>query len=175
MSETPRERTVGMVVCAFALTPNEPSPTNIPIANEAMRIRDELEAEGYEVLVAAQWENALAMDRVDLTVGPFLDRYLRSDDVVSEGREKLFSPAGISAVVPVAKPGLHLLGLKQVIKKQGFEVMERPIEAIPYRPDSLQWWTRGPAQLFAYTALRVPGLYKGQLFVTDQMRELAGE
>ncbi len=165
---------LGIIVFAYGLTENEPNRVNRQLAEQAMKIRDSImQLQGRNVLVAAQWENSLAMDRVDLTVGPYLDRYLGSNDDVREAREKLFLPNGVSEVIPVAQPFLHLAATRAHVKRAGFEPVNRGIKPVGHVPESLQWWTRSAHRLGVYAAMQRTTGYSGPLIVTDQMRRLA--
>lgn len=144
-----RGSTVGMVAFSFALREHEPNPCNIRLAKAVERIVDG----EHTKTVVAQWEVALqlATDRypVALTVDPSGVGYLDSEGVWEAAKE-YFLKHGITTVIPVAQPFLQMAKVKQMIRRDGFEVIRRPVGWVGFDNMSTQPWTRGPLRLLAY-------------------------
>lgn len=147
---------MGIVAFSFALrdAPLEPNPANVALASETVAAG---ERQPCRTFVVAQWEVARALERsghpADHVVRPNGDgRYLDSTAVWREAAA-ILAKQGISAALPVAKPGLHLLRVRSLIRDSGFRLLRTPIGKVPYdrSPLNHQWWTKGPLRLFAYS------------------------
>ena len=153
----------GLVAFSFALGKNEPNPCNVRLADEVERI---VLYSSEPLIIVAQWEIAKALTQRDFQhqlplVHQFhsVERhrqgaYLDSEEVMAQAAI-LFRNHGVRQVTPVANPFLHLWKCRQLVRKAGFTVRNRKIGNIGFYPESDQWWTRGPVQLLAYTALQV--------------------
>lgn len=146
----------GLVAFSFALGRKEPNPCNIRLTHAVSRIVGE---EGEPVIVVPQWEIALTAPP-SLTI-PHVVRehrqageYLDSKEVMAQAAE-VFRPLGITEVIPVANPFIHLLQCRILVRQFGFIPVKRKIGWIGFYHDSLQWWTRGPLETTFYSALVV--------------------
>lgn len=151
-----KEEAVGIVAFSFALreAPLEPNPANAALASETVAA---VERQPCRTFVVAQWEVARALERsghpADHVVRPSGDgRYLDSTAVWREAAA-ILTEQGISAALPVAKPGLHLLRVRSLVRTSGFRLVRTPIGKVPYdrSPLNHQWWTKGPLRLLAYS------------------------
>jgi hypothetical protein len=79
--------------------------------------------------------------------------YLDSDIVWGTAR-RVFEQHGISEVIPVAQPFLQMTKVRQLIKSDGFVVLDRPVGTVGFDRQSTQWWTRGPLRLLWYAILQ---------------------
>lgn len=66
--------TIGVVVPAFALREVEPNPCNVRLAEETVRIVDELKKQGHDIVLVVQWE----VDKALVQSGAF--RFLGDGD-----------------------------------------------------------------------------------------------
>jgi hypothetical protein len=142
---------IGLVVFSFALRHQEPSPCNIRLAKSVERI-----AATEQLTIAAQWEVARALRAdgftVTISVEPPADgSYLGSEEVWEEAKA-LFDTLGITEVIPVANPFLHLWKVRKLIEDDGFTVINKRVGWIGFdsSPQNIQWWCRGPLRLTLY-------------------------
>jgi hypothetical protein len=140
---------IGLVAYSFALGKTEPNPKNILLAEEVERTVKEETALGNEVAVVSQWEIAEALKIKPFHVVRQKEDYLDSDMVTAEASE-VFHQQGVTQVIVVANPFLHLWLCRSRVQKAGFEVIKKKIKKIGFYKDSLQWWTRGPIRLIFY-------------------------
>ena len=141
---------IGVVVCSFALSDNEPNPTNIRLAKENERIVKKYEKAKNKVIVVCQWEVALALGKKPFHIVEAIDGvYLSSDTVIDEA-EAIFRRRGISHVIVVANPFLHLGFCQRRLRKAGFNIIKEKIKKIGFYKHSLQWWTRNPWGFILY-------------------------
>ncbi|MBU3964387.1 hypothetical protein KJ562_01485 [Patescibacteria group bacterium] len=148
---------IGVVAFSFGLTKCEPNPCNIALAKAVQRIVREEKQRGISVVVVAQWEitTALPSKMIDYIVVNHRQRciYLDSEEVMAQAAE-VFSREGVSHVIPVANPFLHLHKCRQLVKQSGFTPIARNIGRIGFCQKSTQWWTRGPIRLILYAVLQ---------------------
>jgi hypothetical protein len=150
-----------LLACSFSYRgkDEEPNPLNMVLGSNVERILGTVQE---PVLVVAQWEIALWLDMIgvkaDLVVNPHENgAYLSTDDILEATIDfAALNGLKIDAIIPVARPGLHLFGLKWLIRKKGYKIKALKLNGIMV-PDrvSEQWWTMGSVRLFCYTALRV--------------------
>ena len=144
---------IGIVGFSFALTKNEPNPCNLRLAEEVSRILREELNKGNNVVVVVQWEIAKALEifelKPDHVVKPKKGVYLDSDILMKEATE-VFLQRGITKVIPVANPFLHLSHCRKLVQKSGFILADRKVKRIGFCKESLQWWTRSPFNLILY-------------------------
>lgn len=142
--------TIGLVAFSFALREHEPNPCNIRLAKAVMGIV----AEKPTVAIVAQWEVARQLERdhysVALTVEPPSDGSYLDSEGVWEAAKVLFEQAGVTQVIPVAQPFLQMAKVKQMIRRDGYEVVSRRMGWIGFDSKSKQPWTRSPLRLLAY-------------------------
>jgi len=142
---------VGLVAWSFALRPEEPSRCNRCLAGEVWRIVREEEKNGRRVLIIAQGEIAEALKKLHMPLAYIVERhhitgeYLDSQEVMAQAAEILMS-YGVTEVIPVANPFLHLRRCRMLVREFGFMLIERRIRRIGFDKDSLQSWTRGPVR-----------------------------
>lgn len=141
----------GMVVFSFAkrLPGEEPNPCNVRLGEAAIRI---LSSEPEPISVVAQWEvarhlkaNGVGVQHVveDLDAG-----YLDTEAVWRDART-IFREVDLADVIPVAQPFLQMTKVVQIMRRDGFRPVRRPIGYIGFDNDqrNTQWWTRGPLRL----------------------------
>jgi len=163
---------VGIVGFSFGLRDEEPNPSNMALAVKLQAITDDLGIDGHVVIVVAQWEITKALDErfgtnfyVDLSVEQHTDgTYLDSDDVWAAAKER-FVYEGVTQVIIVAQPFLHLPKLKAMVTKDkdGYEVVDYEIGVIPFDNSDLntQPWTRSKTALAIYAAKSLLGMKRG--------------
>jgi hypothetical protein len=156
----PSQRTTtvtGVVAFAFAKREDdlEPNPCNERIAENVIRIVSECEMPVY---VVAQWEVAQALRSRGLEPDETVDNrssggYLDSEGVWAAARSS-FRALGLTDVIAVAQPFLHLGKVRRIIRADGYRLPEVSISSIGFDNSglNLQWWTRGPVRLFIYAA-----------------------
>jgi len=88
--------------------------------------------------------------------------YLDSEEITSQATP-LFLRHGITKVIPVANPFLHLFKCKKLIRRAGFVSLSRRVGWVGFYKNSLQWYTRGPIRLLAYAALQFLFGYHGKV------------
>jgi hypothetical protein len=163
---------IGVIALSFAKysEKKEPNPVNIKLANVVESIVDDIEAFGDDTFVVAQWEIArqlewdnrpaqLVVTLWDASIKDGGRRYLDSADVVRKAFT-FFREQGITDVVIVANPFLHLSAVRKMVENAGFTVIRDhkvPPVGFDRSADNLQWWCRGPFQLVAYLVLQVFG------------------
>lgn len=166
---------VAVLVASFSLREEEPNPCNVRLAKEAIRICDELVAEGYMPLLVTQWEVDLALRQMGTfaeyeplsesqivedriipyggTIGQMADgRYLGTREVY-EGALELFRHYGCTAFVGVAQAFIHQPYLYMLARKD-FRLIWKRTRGIGYDKQSTQWWCRSWWQ-FAFQAFRL--------------------
>ncbi len=163
---------IGIIAFAYGQRKIEPGPSNQKLADWVKRIRAELESQGHEVFVGAQWQIAMQLDYYDWCVRPDLLSYQGSVDVVSECKDKLFGPRGCTTVIPVVQPFLQSFAVYRHLKRDGFNVDRRKIRGIYHDLESLQPHTQSACELAWYAARQMLTGHEGNLVVTDQMRRL---
>jgi|GEM_PF-1179678 len=158
----------GIVALSFAKRAVEPNPVNIRIAQAADVVDDDIQQMGEPTIVVAQWEvaRALPSNSVNLIVtqqdATNMDRngkpYLDSQDVLNKAFP-LFRAYGVTDVVVVANPFLHLQAAEALVRKAGFTVIKHrmPFVGFDKSPKNLQWWCRGPLRFMLYLAIQVIG------------------
>jgi hypothetical protein len=154
----------GIVALSFAKRVVEPNPVNKLLAAEVDRIDDELQQGGEPTIIVSQWEIALAYD-ANYVVGPEYatvkgngKEYLDSKDVLKRAFEA-FETHGVTDVIVVANPFLHLGAVRSMVRKAGFTVMKVKISWVGFDNSSLnlQWWCKGWPQSILYAGLQVLG------------------
>lgn len=164
----------GIVALSFAKRAEEPNPVNKRLAQITDNVDDELQQGGEQTLVAAQWEIARGLPTPPYVVvtqadATNLDRngkpYLDSQDVLNKAFEA-FRAAGITDVIVVANPFLHLQAVRALVKKAGFNVMSYKVPWVGFDNNrlNLQWWCKGAIRLVVYTGIQVIGKLTKQNF-----------
>jgi len=145
---------IGLVAFSFGLIGHEPNPCN---ARLARAVRDIVANDKSNIIVVSQWEVALAMPSVPISLvvrkHKIEGRYLDSDEVMAQAAE-VFRDRGISRVIPVANQFLHLRKCRDLVIKAGFIPEMRKFIKIGFYKESLQWWTRSPFHLLLYAILQ---------------------
>lgn len=154
-------KAIGIVVFSFALRADElePNPCN---ARLGLMVRDTLDEHDQAMYVVAQWEVAIALERLGVKVHSIVERpangtYLDSN-LVWASAEKFFKSVGVSTVIPVAQPFLQLRRVKQLIASSSdFRIKEILVHPIGFdnHKENLQWWTKGPTRLLLYSVLKL--------------------
>ena len=142
----------GLVAFSFASGAIEPSLCNRRLARAVERILDK---EKEEVVVIAQWEIASSTwASLACVVKEHRQKgaYLDSDEVMAQAA-RVFNERGITKVIPVANPFLHLAKCRTLVRDAGFTPIKQKIGWIGFYRESLQWWTRGPFRLLLYAVL----------------------
>lgn len=146
----------GIVAFSFALRDEklEPNPCNQKLGD----IVNSIYIQNRNVTnVVAQWEIArhlknlgfkLPLHIVDLNED---GSYLDSRTVWNKAKE-IFKLNGINEIIPVAQPFIQLGHIKRMIKKDGFTIVDWPIEKIGYdnSPLNTQPWTINALALLLY-------------------------
>lgn len=143
----------GLVAFSFALGKEEPNPCNVRLAKAVERIVD---TEKEPVVVVVQWEIAKALNWPTVFVVEKHRRsgaYLDSEGVMAQAAD-IFQDYGITEVIPVANPFLHLTKCRALVRQHGFKSLKRKIGWIGFYKKSLQWYTRGPVRCFIYAVLQ---------------------
>ena len=146
---------IGIVAYSFGLSEVEPNSANRSLAFETEKIRRSYPG---SVLVA-QWEIALGLEDLGITPDRIVNlsddgTYLGTEDVWEEAVDE-FESQGVTDVIAVAHPFLHIIKARRLVKRSGiFNLVEEKIANPGFPENSLQWWTRGPAQLIVYTAMQ---------------------
>lgn len=141
----------------------EQNPCNVSLALEAYRIfTEEQQNTGDKVIMVAQWEVAAGL-RAALGLhlyAPYVvekhrqtGEYLDSREVMAQAAD-IFRGCGITEVIVVANPFLHLYACRQIVHEFGFTPIKRKVRWIGFCKDSLQWWTRGPIRCLAYSVMQ---------------------
>lgn len=165
---------VGIVALSFAKRAVEPNPVNIKLAEVADNFDEQAFQDDNPALMIAQWEVALALPyaahlvvnqedatKKDRNGKPYLD----SEDVLEKAFIE-FRKYGITDVIVVANPFLHLQAAQAIVKKAGFTVVKYKVPWVGFDNDqrSLQWWCKGPIRFIAYLAIQVVGKLTKQDF-----------
>jgi hypothetical protein len=168
---------VGIIGFALGLRDKEPNPSNIALAEAVHKVVVEAEEFGSVPIVVTQWEITKALNElfdyeVDLSVELRADgTYLDSKGVWEDAKAE-FAREGVTQVIIVAQPFLHLPSLKKMVKDDGFELFKYKIGAIPFDDSELntQPWTRSKLALAAYAVKTlIPGTKHGH----DGMQEVS--
>jgi hypothetical protein len=143
---------------------HEPNPCNVRLARAAERI---IRDEPASTLLISQWEIArqLSLDEVhvDQVVRPSSDReYLDTSEVWNQALETMRREK-VETAIPVAQPFLHRHKIRKMIRDSGIAVERRRIGWIGFDSSeaNLQWWTKGPVRLLAYSIMQVFGRHPG--------------
>jgi hypothetical protein len=153
---------VGVVAFSFALRGEEaePGPSNVALARAVQTATAGIRR---PIVVVAQWEVARQLHRdgvpVDLVVERQAGVYLDSDMVWQAARDT-FATRGVTEVVAVAQPFLHLRWVRRIIRRHGYRVLPVPIAPIPFDPDpaNRQWWTKSRSLLVLYALRKLLGV-----------------
>jgi hypothetical protein len=131
---------LGIVTFSFALRSDEqePGPCNVRLGRAAMRII----ASTWRPAIVSQWEVSRYLTSagivVAVTVQPRPDgTYLSSEDIWSRAKV-LFEELGVSEVIPVAQPFLHLRKVRRLMAADGYTVHRRRIGWIGFDRQSAQ-------------------------------------
>jgi hypothetical protein len=163
---------VAVLVASFSLREVEPNPCNVRLAEEAVRICDDLVAAGHTVVIAAQWEVDLALQELgtfseydDATelhrAGAWLymkidqyddGRYLGTKEVLEEALD-FFQEYNATEFVAVANPFIHQPYVYWLARKH-FKLRRQRVRQIRFDPESAQWWCRSWYQ-FAWQTVRL--------------------
>lgn len=165
---------IGIVALSYAKRAEEPNPVNRALAKAATEIIGRLRWNTNEVLiVVAQWEISRALPyphtAVEQADATNLDRngkpYLDSQDVLNKAFEA-FRADGITKVIVVANPFLHLQAVEAMVRKAGFTVVKHKMPWVGFdnSPLNLQWWCRGPIRFVTYLGIQVVGKVIGKNF-----------
>ena len=167
---------IGIVALSYAKRAKEPNPVNDKLAYVTERVDDELQASGELTIVVTQWEIAkskylktrpqLIVTQDDATNRDRNGRlYLDSQDVLNKAFE-LFRANGVTAVLVVANPFIHLQAVESLVKKAGFKVVKHKMPSVGFdnSPENVQWWCKGPIRFVIYLAINVFGKLTKQNF-----------
>ncbi len=131
-----------------------PSPINLQLAEIAHSM---LSSWYSTAAVAAQSEIADHLDlRHDeksfLITQPTDGSYLDSAEVWRQA-EEFFRQTGITRIIAVAHPFLHLQYVRHLVRRDGFQVVPVHIPRLGFDRSevNLQWWTRGRLRLIGYS------------------------
>jgi hypothetical protein len=160
---------VGIIGFAFGLRAEEPNPSNIALAKKVHQVVVDAEKFGSVPIVVTQWEITKALDElfgyeVDLSVELRADgTYLDSKGVWEDAKAE-FVREGVTQVIVVAQPFLHLPSLKKMVKDDGYEVFVYKIGEIPFDNSDLntQPWSRSKTALAVYAAKSLLGMKHGR-------------
>ena len=147
---------VGIAAFSFALWKDrEPNRCNKRLGYQVGRAVKLLKNLDKESVVSSQWEAALAVPNeypVALTVHEYQykGQYLDSKEVSRQIAEE-FHRRGVTRVIVIANPFLHLFLCKREMRKLGFKIYPFKVWWIGFLPDSDQWWCKGPIRLLIYT------------------------
>jgi hypothetical protein len=159
---------VGIVGFAFGLREDEPNPSNIALAEKVEEAVVYVNFQDSVPIVVTQWEITKAIEApfnyvVDHSVELRQDgTYLDSKGVWEEAKAEFVSE-GITQVILIAQPFLHLPSLKKMVKEDGYEVLEFKVGAIPFDNSDLntQPWTRSKTALAVYAVKSILGMKHG--------------
>lgn len=164
----------GIVALSYAKRVLEPNPVNARLARITDQVDDELQQMGEQTIVVAQWEIGLALPpHSNLSVMPSdatnVARngtpYLDSQDVLNKAFTA-FRALGVTDVVVIANPFIHLGAVKWMVKKAGFTVVPYKVPSVGFdnSPLNLQWWCKGPVRCITYLGIQVLGKLTRQNF-----------
>lgn len=162
---SPATPVIGIVAFSFANRgpEAEPNPCNVRLAEVVRRWASP------GAVIVAQWEVARSLRAegidVDHVVEPPRDGSYLDSDAVWLAARRVFHDRGVIQVIPVAQPFLQRAKVKEFIRRDGFEVVARPVGWIGFDRSrrNLQWWTRGPLRLVVYSGLRATRAHRGPL------------
>lgn len=143
----------GLVAFSFGLRPTEPNLCNKRLARAVERI---VRKERDLVVVVSQWEITMGLGSIKpahVVEKPPSGQYLDSDEVMRQA-SRIFRECGITEVIAVGQPFLHLWRCQELVREAGFIPVRRKIGWIGFCWESLQWWTRSPVHLFVYSVLQ---------------------
>ena len=168
--------TIGVITLSYAKRAEhqEPNPVNQRLAMVTQIVTERIVNEAQQpFVIVSQWEVARQLTKDGVPVVRVVTQddatrkekhiYLDSEDVIRVASE-LFATLGITDVVIVAKPVLHLYFCRQLAQKYGLNLLtEYQIPGVGYDndPRNLQWWCKGPIREAAYTGLQVLGKIPG--------------
>jgi len=161
---------VGIVCFSFGLRaePEEPNPSNWALAEAATNAYASYQGKG-PIAMVSQWEVNKALVRmrapfaVDRSVELNVDgSYLDSKGVWEEAKA-VFEQKSVTEVVIIAQPFLHLTSLKQMVKSDGYGVLNFKIPPILFDDSAknTQPWTRSKLRLLIYAVRLKLGLSHG--------------
>lgn len=133
-----------------------PSPVNLQLAQIANSLRSSCPS---MAAVAAQAEVAAHLEfkenESSLVIGHSNAGYLDSVEVWAQAAA-FFRHAGITHVIAVAHPFLHVQYIRWLIRRDGFEVVPVHIPRLGFDRSghNIHWWTRGHLRLIIYSVLR---------------------
>jgi hypothetical protein len=81
-------------------------------------------------------------------------KYLGSEGATMVAAE-VFRSKGITEVIVVAQPFLHLIKCKSLVREAGFTVIDKKIGWIGFDPHSDQWYCKSPVHLLIYAVHQV--------------------
>jgi hypothetical protein len=159
----------GIVALSFGRRSEEPNPVNQALARALTDIVQEVDDFTDSCFVVAQWEIALQLQEdgiePDLTVGPeYASKhgnrvYLDTDDVLQAAHTQ-FRARGITKVIVVANPFIHLGAVRRMMESRRFEIETKysiPKVGFDNDPAQLQWWCRGPLRTLLYGGVVLTG------------------
>lgn len=153
---------MGILGFAEGLRVIEPNPSNIAIAGGVVQAVDYVESCGSVPIVVTQWEVTIALKELfdfdaDMSVELRADGKYRDSRGVWEEAKPEFVREGVTQVIIIAQPYLHLPSLKRMVRADGYEVIEYKFGPIPFDDSDLntQPWTRNKV---AYTKYAVKKL-----------------
>lgn len=165
---------IGIIGLAYGLVDNEPSRNNRQLAMELELTKFALGQVSVPIVTIAQWEISLAMPTPpDHVIWPYRNRYLSSADVIGQAAA-ILEGYGTNRAVLITRAGLHRFYSQELARHAGLEVVggKNP-GRLPYDPDSLQWWTRGPTRELVHAmVLKLTGR-TGRFIATSQLLDLA--
>ncbi len=142
------EAIVGILALSFSSRDEEPNPCNWQLARETLRIYHELTYDGHDVVLAAQWEVARAIRRLEQRPPEVHEitlskdgRYLGTREVVEQAKPFL-RQQGVSKLVIVANPFIHLSYARWLARRHAFKSMRRHVGWIGFDKESNQVWCR---------------------------------
>ncbi|MDB5180550.1 MAG: hypothetical protein JWO54_308 [Candidatus Saccharibacteria bacterium] len=158
---------IGIVALSYAKRAEEPNPVNVKLAQITDELDDFVQQTGESTVLVSQWEIARALPTqssliVTQDAATNLDRngklYLDSKDVLNKAFY-VFRAYGITDVIVVANPFLHLQAAKSIVRKAGFDVMSYKVPSVGFdnSPLNLQWWCKGPIRFVIYLGIQVLG------------------
>jgi hypothetical protein len=152
----------GLVAFSFGLSKDsDPGPCNMRLAITIERI---LREEEGQVLTVSQVEIATALihaPNLIVRAHRIPGRYLDSEEVMAQAAA-YFRKNGITEVIIVAQPFLHMRKCVSLVRKDGFVAIRRPMDWIGFDRKSAQWWTRDRFRLIIYAILQKLLGYRGE-------------
>lgn len=161
---------IGVVGFAFGLRSEalEPNPSNVALADKVHDAAGYVSFNDGLPVVVTQWEITKALKQkygfqVNHSVKLRTDgKYLDSRGVWEEAKQE-FAQRGVSRVIIIAQPFLHLPSLKKMIVADGYGVYDYRTGAIPFDDSKLntQPWTRTKLALAIYAVKSMLGMKHG--------------